>query len=144
MWKRRTLILLGVLLVLILSSISSFADDQQIVDENSSGIQPRFTHIIVLGNYLGIDTTGNVDISARLDTYDADSVELEVVLQQYINGHWIDIKSWNNTSVGTTVDLLKSYAVYSGYMYRTVATGYVYIGGSMVEEATCTSNVVEY
>ena len=144
MWKRRISILLGVLLVLILSSISCFADDQKIVDRYDVEIQPMFAHIMILENYLTINTAGKADVESVFETYDADSVELEVVLQQYLNGRWIDIKSWNSISVGNYVVLNKSYYVYSGYLYRTAATGYVYIDGAMVEKTTCISEIVEY
>lgn len=143
MWKRRISITLGIVLVLILSlsSLSVFAGNQK---NDSLAIQPRFTYINYLYSSLSVSDMGEADAYAQLDAKSADSVKLEIILQQNLNGQWIDIKSWSATSAETDISLNKSYYVYSGYQYRSIATGYVHIDGDMVEQSNCISNVVEY
>lgn len=128
-------------MMFILTSLSAFAD---INTFDSSAIQPRFTHIVSLDNYFVISGEGRADIEVSIDTADADSVRLEIVLQQYLNGHWIDIKTWSSTETGNYSTLVELYYVYRGYQYRSIGIGYVYINGDMVEQSSCISDVVEY
>ncbi|MEA3423283.1 MAG: hypothetical protein U9Q80_05780 [Bacillota bacterium] len=82
--KKESLILLGIILLLVMSSISSFADFQQTTDV--SGVQPKFTHIFLLSTATKI-SNGTATISTSFQTYDTDSVELEITLQKYVSGH---------------------------------------------------------
>ena len=145
MFIKRFLIVASTLIMIISLSLSGFADiDKTRIEKSSMDIQPLFTNITYFYNDFNISSMGNADANAFISAHDVDSVEISISLQQYINGYWLEIKKWNDTSQGTSMGLDGSYYVSSGYIYRTVSTGYVYKNGKLVESTTDISNLISY
>jgi len=131
-------------LIIIMSvSLCVNAKSTTVIEEAEIN-QTRYTYIDIFINSFNISKYGYADISSYLDAYGVDQVRITAYLQQYNDGywqtvkHWTDIKDrdWNTLDVGRYVT--------SGYSYRCITYGYVYINGFIVEVDFCVSNYVFY
>lgn len=112
--------------------------------ETENTISPRFTYIDRVSTGLAISSSGIASCTATGITFTASSAKLVCRLQQYKNGTWTTIKSWTDTGTPST-SIANSYAVYSGYKYRTYTSFYVYnSSGSLLESTACYSSTRTY
>lgn len=143
---RKSLLILSTILVLAMTGIPVDAQSNtNRHDLRTNGIiQPYYTNILTFENNFSISSSGQVTVSSILIARNVNSVRLDVALQRYNNGTWQTIKDWTTTSSGTSAGLSESYYVSKGYTYRTVSSGYVYLNGSLLENASFTSSSISY
>ena len=100
-------------------------------------IMPRYTYIMATGVNIYIDESTNITTNdAFFYTYDNYEVQIVCQLQRYNNSKWNTIKTWTASGM-RYVDLQESWAVPSGYTYRTYATFKVYdSNGNLVESVS--------
>ncbi len=75
-------------------------------------------------------------MSSYLYTDNSEEVRITGYLQQYKDGSWKNVKNWTKSVDGTSIILQKEWYVKSGYSYRYISYGYVYVDGCLVE-STC-------
>lgn len=107
-------------------------------------IQPMFSNIAAFSNSLVISTAGMATVASYLSASNITSCKVDVSLQQLKNGTWTVIKTWTNTSSGTSAGLSGTYYVTKGSYYRTVSVGSVYKSGVLIENTTYTSAIKYY
>lgn len=102
-------------------------------------IRPYWTEISQFNNSFNITSSGRADIESTLIAFDVDNIGIEAHLQQFINGSWVTIKTWTETSQNTICRALGKWYVQKGYYYRIISTGRVYKTGIEVEQVSYTS-----
>lgn len=107
-------------------------------------ITPYFTNISVFTNTFEISSSDKASVSSYLTARNIDSLTIEVTLQQFKDGNWISIKSWKESSNGTSGGFSSSYYVPKGYIYRAVSKGMVYKNGVLLESTSNTSKMESY
>ena len=110
---------------------------------NNPTITPQYNYITKNNVNLKIDeTTGIATCTSYCYASGGYTVEVHCKLQQYIGASWTTIKEW--TSTGTMyARVCESWAVYSGYTYRTYAVFYVRnSAGTLLESATSNATYV--
>lgn len=139
---------LSLIVVMFAINVPTFADGHEPsvckLNSNYEIVTPFFTNITLFQNVFDISTDGKATISAYLTARNVDSVKVDASLQQFKNGNWLTIKSWTNTSAGTYAGVSGTYYVAIGYQYRLVSSGYVYKGGSLIEQTVNYSNMKNY
>jgi hypothetical protein len=101
-------------------------------NENLLNIE-RFTYISVFYNEFNITDQGKAELTSSIDARNVDEYKISMYLQKYQNGRWVTIKHWFSIENGTFCGLGEIWYVESGYQYRMVSYGYVYIDGVCVE-----------
>lgn len=135
--KRRFSLVLAVILLISLAV-------PVMASENDSSISPRFTYISQVATSVTINNIGVATCTANGYATGVSSVKVICRLQQYKNGTWTTIRTWNDTGANMA-SLAKSVAVYSGYTYRTYTSFYAYnAAGSLLESASCYSTQQTY
>lgn len=139
---------LGVLLTIVLIfsfAISAKASESITTAKSYSaiGVQPSWIDIAELKGAFKIYSGGKAEISVRFSTYDSAQLKIQAYLEQYSNGNWVIINNWEESAVGTTCTLTRTYYVISGY-YRLISIGTVYKNGIQVEQAGTVSDVQYY
>lgn len=131
-------------LVLSVISVPSFAFQKAAVSDGKD-IRPMFTYIDVMTNYFDIDENGKASAEASIAAMKGYQVKVEVELQRYdINTYsWKTIKTWSDTDKDIAL-AGGSWYVTKGTLYRSVAKGYVYIDGKVVEEHEMISKIKYY
>lgn len=134
--KRVLSVVLMLLLVVSMTVPAQAAGTQQVM--------PRYTYVDSIWACINIDTTwGIATCEGEIIAKDEYPVEVVVYLQVYKNGKWETIKSWS--SEGTfSAYLCKSYAVMSGYQYRSYVEGYVYNSSGALIESTSLAHSMYY
>jgi len=129
----------------ILLLFSMFAPTASAAAEREKITQSRYSRIAIFSIDLYINISGlsypysNIKLS-----YDTDTANLTMELQQLNGGKWTTIKSWDTSGSGT-VYLDKTWYVSPGYSYRVYTTAKVYnSSGILLETAFATSNSVNY
>ncbi|MBN2285979.1 MAG: hypothetical protein JXQ26_00160 [Tissierellales bacterium] len=107
-------------------------------------ITPKFSYIRNFLNEFQISDTGKASVSSYLYAENADEVRVTGYLQQYKNGGWNNVKSWTESATGKNVTLGKDWYVESGYTYRYIAYGYIYVDGYVVESTSYVCDTVTY
>ncbi len=132
------------IIYLIISTISvpSYALQSDIMPEGI--IRPRFAYINVFQSNFDISSSGRAEAEVFLLAYGVDQVKVEANIQQYRNGSWQTIKNWSNTENGTSSSLRKYLYLTSGYSYRLIAKGYVYVNSITVEDDEIISQIIIY
>lgn len=114
-------------------------------DNGAQGIVvPLFTYINLFETCFVITASGRADVDVFVFAPGADETEVRANLQQYKNNSWTTIKSWSYTEEGDSCGMAKSWYVASGYSYRVVSYGYVYINGVIVESTSITTQTRSY
>lgn len=100
-------------------------------------IQPRYLHIKGLTAGVKINTIlGIATCESKIIVLGTNTVKIVCKLQYYDGTTWKTLKEWSKTGT-TSASITGSYAISSGYMYRTFATGYVYNDQNvLIENAT--------
>jgi len=130
--------------------MSVFSLPVHAVDQSSASvgdIRPMFSYIVTMAHYFDINNMGKATCEALMNAFDADKLMVEVELQQYDlkTYKWKTIKTWTKTTIGDdSCGAGGSWYVMSGNMYRSVARGYVYVNGELVEDHEMISSVKVY
>lgn len=143
--KKYLKIILTLCLILSIMSVPSYALTKNAAADGIV-IRPMFDYINVMGHYFDIERNGKAVAEASLTAAGADEVELVVELQQYdINSYsWKTIKTWSAKYDGEIGITGGNWYVAKGYLYRSVAYGYVYVDGEMVEDHKMVSQAEYY
>lgn len=146
MLKKRLLYPIGIVLMIVTLGLSAQAQEDflAIGVTNQLIIKPSFTNISIFQTGFDISSTGKASVNVYLTANNVDSVKVDASLQQYKNGTWITIKSWENNAAGTNSGLSGIYYVAKGYSYRLVSRGTVYQGSWVIEKTSYTSNTKSY
>jgi len=137
--RKYTYIVLIAILLINLFMVSANA-----VEHEEKVITPRFSYINFFQNDFNITSYGKSQMSSYLNTYNSEEVRITGYLQQYKDGSWKNVKNWTKSIDGTSIMLTKEWYVESGYSYRYVSYGYVYVNGAVVESTSYISNVTWY
>ena len=106
-------------------------------------IQPMWDYVTRVTGTIDIASNGTATITAdgRAGHSSVTSTALTASLQQFKNGRWQEVKSWNNAASGTIVRLSsKTWPVAHGYSYRVVVTITAYQGSKALESASYTKD----
>jgi len=133
MKKGLILVSLVFLLVVIVTMPAHALIDSSLVENENVLNQERFTYISVFYNEFNITDQGKAELTSSIDARNVDECKISMYLQKYQNGRWTMIKHWSSTEDGTFCGLGEIWYVESGYQYRMVSYGYVYINGICVE-----------
>ena len=114
------------------------------VEYSKEIIIPMYAYISQFRNDFDISGTGNAEILTELFASGSDELRITGYLQQYKDGGWRNVKSWTESVAGNIAVLDKDWNVESGYFYRYVSFGYVYVNGYVVENTNYESDAVWY
>lgn len=142
---KKSLYLLIAILLLMCFFTSAYAETDI---SNSSGadviIQPCWTYISTITNWMGIDSSGKASMISNIDAYDGvDQVTMYNYLQKYVNGVWVNVKSWSSGYWGSSGFWGQTWYVAHGYTYRLRTYFYAY-NGSDCESTYLTTGSVYY
>lgn len=137
--KKRISVLIVLCLMLSISVLPA-----QALQRAPQVINPRFTYIDEFQTTFDITSTGRADVDVYLYAAGADETQVRANLQQYKNGSWTTIKTWNQYEQGSSCGLGESWYIASGYTYRVVSNGYVYDNGALVESTSLTTQTHSY
>jgi hypothetical protein len=126
-----------VLLILSLVPVNAVEYSKEI-------ITPMYAYISQFRNDFNISGAGNAEILTELYASGSDELRVTGYLQQYKDGGWRNVKSWTESNAGNIVVLDQDWGVESGYKYRYISFGYVYVEGYTVESTNYESNTVWY
>ena len=107
-------------------------------------ITPKFSYISSFQNDFDISVLGKTSVASHLYAINSDEVRVTGYLQQYKDGGWSNVKSWTESSAGNSVALEEDYYVETGYTYRYILYGYVYVDGYVVESTSYESSKISY
>ena len=98
---------------------------------------PRYNYIDNNSVGLTIDNaSGIASCEARCYTSSGYTVRVDAHLQRYMGTYWVTLQSWTKTATGNA-KAQGSWAVYSGYTYRTYAEFSIYnSAGTLLETGT--------
>ena len=133
-------------LILAIFSMPAYAVDKD-AGVSDFEIRPMFTYINTMGHYFDINRYGKATAEALLNAFGGDMLKVVVELQMYnpSNGTWKTIKTWSSIEYNTeSCGAGGTYNVIKDNMYRSVATGYVYKNGVVVEQHQMISSVKVY
>lgn len=107
-------------------------------------VELLYTHINSVSAGLSIDETwGIATCSGGVDAKKILPVKVTVNLQVYKDGYWQTLKTWSETGTATA-NTSFSYAIASGYKYRTYTIGYVYNSEGVILESASAIQAVNY
>ena len=137
--KKKFIILFLVMLTVSASTVPVLANSSEL-SKKESLISPMFTYIFRAEAELYINSSGK----ATVETYvtgnsEVTSAKATIRLQQYKNGSWTTIKTWNESSGSRILNFSSTYYVPKGYYYRVQSTVTVY-SGQKSESTTLTSS----
>lgn len=109
-------------------------------------ISPRFDYLSQITCGLTISGWGRANCEGSFTTHDQYDSRMTLLLQQFKNGSWEDVKSWSEDYTGSGVNAFsKGYYVDSGYRYRVTNTVEILNGnGDVIETEVCNSPIKEY
>ncbi len=107
-------------------------------------ISPMYTYISNGEATISIDSSGKVTAETSVTgTSEVTSIKATINLQQYKNGSWTTIKTWNESSSSRSLRFSNTYTVSSGYSYKVSSSVTVY-SGQTSEAAIFTSSSKAY
>ncbi len=131
--KKISFVCMFLVIISIIFSTSSMAESAFNSNTyNKAGL--FWTEISQFNNGLTISSNGKADIESCLYSFSVDELKVEVELQQYKDGVWINIKEWLQTSTDISCMVFESWYVQKGFYYRLVSTGTVYKEDIQVEQ----------
>jgi len=143
-FKRVVSAMLVLTLVFSISLMTVEAKQIKDNDQNDETIQVRFMFIDYYRNNFDISSSGLSSISSVVFARNVDEIEIVGNLQQFVDGKWKTIKSWNSSTNGMEHSLEKNWYVTKGSYYRYKSYAYMYSDGTMVESTSYTSDSVYY
>jgi len=117
-------------------SVPTYAVDKTVATDDSV-IKPMFSYINSMTHHFDINRYGKATAEALLNAFNGDKLMVEVELQQYDvkTFSWKTIKSWKSTVENfESCGAGGTWYVMSDNLYRSVARGYVYVNGEVVED----------
>lgn len=141
--------------IMFLGSVSMFSTNayasdeivsiESIVSTDEDTPKHRMTYIYEASSSININTSGTATVKASVTGYNGTTTNVSLVtnLQQYKNGSWVTIKTFNSSSASYRTSLSDTYSVSKGYSYRVQTTVKAY-SGSDVETRTVTSSTANY
>lgn len=92
-------------------------------------ISPMYTYISTGKATLSINSSGKATVETDVTgNSSVTSIKATINLQQYKNGSWATIKTWNESSSSRILSFSNTYSVSSGYEYRVSSTVTAYSG----------------
>lgn len=140
--KKNFIIVLLVIILISSSTIPVLASRTELND--GFIISPMFTYIFRAEANIYINSTGKATIDTDLyGNSDVTNTKAIIRLQQYSNGSWTTIKTWNESSNSRILSFSSTYNVSSGNDYRvqSIVTAY---SGTKSESTTVTSSSQRY
>ena len=123
-------------------TMPSVASSSEVNDD--IGVSPMFTYIIDAETQIFINSSGKATVETYLTgNNQVTSTKAIINLQQYKNGRWTTIKTWNESSSTRILNFSSTYYVNSGYSYRVQSTVTAY-SGTNSESTTLTSSSQSY
>ena len=100
----------------------------------------------VFQSYFDINSWGKAVIDVSIRASGMDEIRIYSYLQRYNSGQgkWESIRSWSKTSTTDFCYVTGEYYVYSGYSYRVVSYGYIYVNGQLVESDTMVTRTINH
>jgi len=141
--------LFGILLILCTVStlfiVPATAIDKSVTADGMI-VKPMWTYINTMTHRFDINRLGLATAECLLSAFNGDQLKVTVEIQVYNDkdGSWSTIKSWSNVTDYISCGAGGNYAVIKNRMYRSVATGYVYVNGKVVEQHQMISSVKVY
>lgn len=149
--NRVSSLILAVLLCLSLvsSPVKAHAAESSTQELTILYLSPRFKFLSQISASLSISNFGRATCGGAFyiyDKYDGYDSRMTMVLQQYEDTGWTDLKEWSQDFTGTGAKLMeKSYYVSAGYRYRMIATVEILdSAGEVLETVSCDSPIKEY
>lgn len=141
--KKKIIILLLVMVLTSIFTMPVLANAWELNDENSV-ISPMYTYISTATARLYINSSGKATVETYLTgNSQVTSTKATINLQQYKNGRWTTIETWNESSSIRILNFSTEYYVSSGYSYRVQSTVTAYSGQNS-ESTTLTSSSQSY
>ena len=153
--KRIVLMFISMFLIINLN-MNVYASVSQETNINNSQLTQEHTSTVTLENHgrgklLNRGTAsvtdnggGSVNVyGAVIGSVVCDKMILELTLQRYVNGSWVNVKSFSNTAYNTSL-LTKSYnvSVAKGYYYRVKAACVAQKGGTSESQMPITNGIL--
>ena len=140
--NKKIIIFLLVMLMTGIFTMPSVASSSEVNDD--IGVSPMFTYIIDAETQIFINSSGKATVETYLTgNNQVTSTKAIINLQQYKNGRWTTIKTWNESSSTRILNFSSTYYVNSGYSYRVQSTVTAY-SGTNSESTTLTSSSQSY
>ena len=140
--NKKIIIFLLVMLMTGIFTMPSVASSSKVNDD--IGVSPMFTYIIDAETQIFINSSGKATVETYLTgNNQVTSTRAIINLQQYKNGRWTTIKTWNESSSTRILNFSSTYYVNSGYSYRVQSTVTAY-SGTNSESTTLTSSSQSY
>lgn len=138
----------GIIFLLAMVMICSFTmpvlADAWKLKEDDLVISPMYTYISSAEVQMYINSSGKATVETYLlGNSQVTSTKATINLQQYKNGRWTTIKTWNESSSTRILNFSDTYYVTSGYNYRVQSTVTAYSGINS-ERTTLTSSSQSY
>lgn len=134
MWRaNKTLVVVLLLLLLLANPIYTKAAVNTVGTGSVEQIQLYFAYINGFQNSFSISDTGKASMRTIVTAYDVDAIYLYTYLQQYKDGSWKTIGSWNENAESSYCIWEKNYYVSQGYNYRFKSNVFLYHEGEFVE-----------
>ncbi len=139
LYKRHIFVFIMAVVLLGLSLVSANAADYE-----KTIISPKFSYINFFQNDFYISDSGKATVASYLYADNSDQVRITGYLQQYKDGDWKTVKNWTSSADGNDIILEKDWYVESGYTYRYISYGYVYVNGYVIESTSYESSKICY
>ncbi|BCJ94041.1 hypothetical protein acsn021_16100 [Anaerocolumna cellulosilytica] len=115
----------GLGICLLLSTLSPVTANASMVllPPSESIIRPMLTYIAKANCNLTIDSNGTAHIESSVIGYSSvTQINISASLQQYKNGYWYSLQTFNVTDYSDYASLYETKAVSKGYKYRVSVT----------------------
>ncbi|WP_053942633.1 hypothetical protein [Kallipyga gabonensis] len=147
MKKRKSFLIAGLALCLFNFPIFAGAEDfnTKTKVEAPRLILQRMQYLSTANAYLTIDSTGKATVKCQIVGYRGTTsrIQARVLLQQHVNGRWVPLREFSESTNFYQLTISESHRVSRGYAYRVLATIKSY-RGSGVESKTVTSSSKYY
>ena len=140
--KKRLITALLVMLLLSSFAVPALASVVELKD--GIIISPMFDYISTAEAQIYINSSGKATVSTDVfGNSSVTNISSTIRLQQYRNGSWTTIKTWNESSNSRILNFSDTYNVAAGYDYRvqSIVTAY---SGTQSESTTLTSSFQRY
>lgn len=128
------------------ATVSAVSVAEQIDYVTVMDLDPRYDHISRISASLTMSSIGRANCAGSFTTYEDYNSTMTIVLQQFKNMEWVDVKEWSSDFNGSGVWMMeKGYYVSSGYQYQAVVTVEIFDNnGKILETIACESPIREY
>jgi hypothetical protein len=141
--KKKIITLLLTMLIVSFCAMPVLANTSEL-NGDAVVISPMFTYISRAEAQIFINSSGKATVETYLaGNSEVTSTKATINLQQYKDGSWTTIKTWNESSSSRILNFSSTHYVSSGYKYRvqSIVTAY---SGTQSESTTLTSSSQNY